>query len=356
VFANRIARCVKATKPAFMAILAVVAILFQPQIVSANDNSQNSIVYPRRSTAGLNPLIVSSWSGRPTGLEVRIRNVTTGVVLMDWTGLGNPEVEFRTKDLLGYDLPIGDVIRVSTRPRTSAQTWPVARVDFLVSYQETPISHSIGTEFRSKTATFFRTSEDKLGPTLIAPDDQVGPAVMGFRLSNYGILPGDYILITSDSEYDLNSDGSAKGTSLVAVFSSSSKILADHSLLARVPDAIDAGRDFVTPPTLRGNLPTDIPQDFLVPKEGVYIQVAERTEYIFFSHLDTFFSDNGLGHVTIDLVVLGDVNRDGVVNFLDISPFIVLLTSGEFQFEADLNQDGLVNFFDISLFIDALAN
>ena len=55
-------------------------------------------------------------------------------------------------------------------------------------------------------------------------------------------------------------------------------------------------------------------------------------------------------------VLLGDVNRDGIVNFLDISPFISLLSNSVFQLEADVNQDGDVNFLDISPFIGILAS
>ena len=57
-------------------------------------------------------------------------------------------------------------------------------------------------------------------------------------------------------------------------------------------------------------------------------------------------------------ITRGDVNLDGVVNFLDISPFITVLTMGnmgEFQAQADLNDDGIVNFLDISPFIIALT-
>ena len=54
-------------------------------------------------------------------------------------------------------------------------------------------------------------------------------------------------------------------------------------------------------------------------------------------------------------VLLGDVNLDGMVNFLDISPFILRLSNQEFQAEADLNQDGAVSFLDISPFIMALT-
>ena len=56
-----------------------------------------------------------------------------------------------------------------------------------------------------------------------------------------------------------------------------------------------------------------------------------------------------------DMLLLGDVNRDGFVNFLDISPFINRLSSGVFQAEADCNQDGFVDFFDISVFIELLT-
>ena len=53
--------------------------------------------------------------------------------------------------------------------------------------------------------------------------------------------------------------------------------------------------------------------------------------------------------------VLGDVNLDGFVDFSDISPFIALIASGEFQAEADINEDGAINFSDISPFIALLT-
>ena len=58
---------------------------------------------------------------------------------------------------------------------------------------------------------------------------------------------------------------------------------------------------------------------------------------------------------TTSPVLLGDVNLDGVVNFLDISPFISLLSGGGFQTEADINEDEVVNFLDISPFIGILS-
>ena len=54
-------------------------------------------------------------------------------------------------------------------------------------------------------------------------------------------------------------------------------------------------------------------------------------------------------------VLLGDVNLDGMVNFLDISPFIQRLSNQVLQAEADVNQDGAVSFLDISPFIMVLT-
>ena len=52
---------------------------------------------------------------------------------------------------------------------------------------------------------------------------------------------------------------------------------------------------------------------------------------------------------------LGDVNQDGMVDFLDITPFIAVVTGGGFQFEADTNGDGEVDFLDIVPFINLLT-
>ena len=49
--------------------------------------------------------------------------------------------------------------------------------------------------------------------------------------------------------------------------------------------------------------------------------------------------------------ILGDVNRDGQVNGLDVDPFVDRVVSGSFQFEADMNEDGWVDGLDVDLFI-----
>ena len=54
--------------------------------------------------------------------------------------------------------------------------------------------------------------------------------------------------------------------------------------------------------------------------------------------------------------LLGDVNLDGAVDFLDIAPFISILSGADYQAEADINEDGDVNFLDISPFIALLSS
>ena len=54
-------------------------------------------------------------------------------------------------------------------------------------------------------------------------------------------------------------------------------------------------------------------------------------------------------------VMKGDVDRNGVVDFLDIAPFIAVLSSGGNQAEADVDCNGAVEFLDIQPFINILA-
>ena len=51
------------------------------------------------------------------------------------------------------------------------------------------------------------------------------------------------------------------------------------------------------------------------------------------------------------IVVLGDCNLDGEVDFSDIDRFIEILIAGDFLDQADTNEDGVVNFDDIASFI-----
>ncbi len=59
-------------------------------------------------------------------------------------------------------------------------------------------------------------------------------------------------------------------------------------------------------------------------------------------------------HAITNGFLLGDINRDGVVNLLDIGPFVDLLTRGTFDKAGDINGDGAVNLLDVGPFVDLL--
>ena len=65
--------------------------------------------------------------------------------------------------------------------------------------------------------------------------------------------------------------------------------------------------------------------------------------------------ETGFFRIVVGDPILGDVNRNGIVNFLDIAPFINVLSASGFQPQADTNGDGGVNFLDISAFILILS-
>ena len=73
------------------------------------------------------------------------------------------------------------------------------------------------------------------------------------------------------------------------------------------------------------------------------------------------FNGSAVDYDNVGLTILpdcliGDVNLDGTVSFLDISPFISALSGGTFQCEADVDGNGTVNFLDISPFIAILSS
>ena len=53
--------------------------------------------------------------------------------------------------------------------------------------------------------------------------------------------------------------------------------------------------------------------------------------------------------------LLGDVNCDGVVDLLDINPFVNLITTGGFSAKADINGDGAVDLLDVAPFVAILT-
>ena len=54
-------------------------------------------------------------------------------------------------------------------------------------------------------------------------------------------------------------------------------------------------------------------------------------------------------------IVPGDVNGDGVVDLLDVTPFVAVLAGGDFNEAADINGDGMVDLLDVGPFVDLLS-
>ena len=82
-------------------------------------------------------------------------------------------------------------------------------------------------------------------------------------------------------------------------------------------------------------------------------------QYGFFS----FASNNEASGIYYDNIsvgeasdcLIGDVNGDGAIDLLDVQPFVLVLTSGNFQCEADINEDGAVDLLDVQPFVLLLS-
>ena len=93
-------------------------------------------------------------------------------------------------------------------------------------------------------------------------------------------------------------------------------------------------------------------------------QLADGSSFSFILNSNLQASQDGFASgatLTVTLVpgeefLLGDVNRDGVVSFLDIGPFIAVLSASGDQAEADINGDNVVDFLDIVPFISLLSS
>ena len=52
---------------------------------------------------------------------------------------------------------------------------------------------------------------------------------------------------------------------------------------------------------------------------------------------------------------IGDINLDGTVDLLDVTPFVELLTNAGFQCEADIDENGTVDLLDVTPFVELLT-
>jgi hypothetical protein len=134
-------------------------------------------------------------------------------------------------------------------------------------------------------STFYRTSNDPKATTSFA-----------FILAELPFAsPSVPLTIEVYGDYRPNvATGDTKNV-LHGVFSKTSTVLADSSLLRRVPGAILASRNTTSGPTYHGALPTEIPEDFrIIPDaSGKYtIPVPAGAEWIIVCICDSYYGDN----------------------------------------------------------------
>ena len=89
---------------------------------------------------------------------------------------------------------------------------------------------------------------------------------------------------------------------------------------------------------------------------GDYLGMATSGTTVWPCYLST---QDGVSNVYVHKItndfLLGDVNGDGVVNLLDVDPFVQLIANGEFNKAADINGDGIVNLLDVAGFVELLG-
>ena len=67
------------------------------------------------------------------------------------------------------------------------------------------------------------------------------------------------------------------------------------------------------------------------------------------------FGTNVIANFTFAPLILGDINCDGDVNLLDVTPFVDLVSSGGYSPKGDFDGDGAVNLLDVTPFVDILT-
>ena len=127
----------------------------------------------------------------------------------------------------------------------------------------------------------------------------------------------------------------------------------DLVLIAREGEVIDVNDD----PEAE-DLRTISALDFIIlpsgGQDGSYRSFNDRGQIAFGASFTDGSSGIFVSNKLANLVLLGDVNGDSIVDLLDIGPFVEILEDGAFQFEADTNQDGVVDLFDVAPFVEIL--
>jgi hypothetical protein len=135
-------------------------------------------------------------------------------------------------------------------------------------------------------ATYLRTNQDS-GSLDTTP----------IRLSSLGIRPGDFVFLQRLGFWHNGNNPPGDSFSAMTGVFSATDILLPSTEANRVRDAMHVGEwPFVTLPTHRGGLPTDIQEDFAInPYVGhdrIALQVPVGAAFLFVAAPDTLYGDN----------------------------------------------------------------
>jgi hypothetical protein len=120
-----------------------------------------------------------------------------------------------------------------------------------------------------------------------------------------------------------------------------------------VPDAVDAGVDYVSPQTYLSSLLTDIPEDFQITDTRV--QIPQGATHLFITASDCFYDDNSDSDsdfavsITLCTCPVGDLDADGFVNYDDMAILARQLHSAPGTPSAYLYADGIIDILDLAL-------
>ena len=249
-------------------------------------------------------------------------------------------------------------------------TWrPIARAALLAALT------LLSVELSRASAQIVSTS----GLSEISPPASVQPGALDSDTQAFIFEEHASILLTEDLNIDASLTGTvtsspaspdtiAAGTSIASYYLHFDKI-GGSSVFVEVNGDVEFDRDILGIVFLTNSLDDTDPilgfpstlYPTLNPSRGIIMEfgidsftVSEDRRSFQFS-LQTANRVDSLRIITAPSFSLGDVDMDGVVDFLDIAPFISILSSTDFQIEADIDQDGDVDFFDISPFIELLS-
>ena len=312
------------------------AIVLGCGLLSVNQTQAQTFIYRINDGTNVGSNLVESGTTRPT----LTNNLNGTFTLANGTDSGRDNAAFIDSSdqgrtiaiLLGREISQFDVVRVSGNVRS-------ANLDY----------SSDGVEFGLNIGTGFRVT-----PNLLFQIDAGGER--GGFAPFYGTpRPGtdvDRAQTPGVTEASLND-----GYSFSATYSATDIVYVVSNIITtneRGAEPVGAtsfsfslSQAVATDPTLQGVLDNYISN---------FRRIASGSSG-YFSHQKTGTGNTSsvISNFGISVTLLGDVDRDGLITFLDILPFIRVLSGGSFQAEADINQDGLNDFQDILPFLRVLA-